>query len=434
MKTAWVLCGGGSRGAYEIGVWEALREAGMCPDIVTGTSIGALNGALIVQNDYPAAVHLWENLRIDDVMKDGLDLELTSIMENKQKLTGFLKKYINEKGADNTPLKDMIRTLVDENRLRSSPIDFGLVTVRYPSLQAAEITRSEIPAGQLGDYLIATASCFPAFPIYEFAGQQYIDGGYQDNLPIALALRMGAEQVLAIDLHYRNPVHPLLEKLPQVTVISPSRDLGSFLSFEPEQLRLNRRLGYLDALKGLKMRLGERYCFYPLTPRQELQAEALIRRLVLFQVLLDDSEHPFIDTVWPQNVLLEKLVRGEKASSVQLLVRLTELACALMKKDVHEELKLSEALDEIRLFFSSDTPEMEKENGLFQNLLQQRTTQSLLNVIGRSDRALLCRSLKDQFLRENPERLIRQLHWMAPMMAEEVLIAWLAADLLQNEF
>ena len=41
MKTAWVLCGGGSRGAYEIGVWQALSAAGLAPDIVTGTSIGA---------------------------------------------------------------------------------------------------------------------------------------------------------------------------------------------------------------------------------------------------------------------------------------------------------------------------------------------------------------------------------------------------------
>ena len=81
MKTAWVLCGGGSRGAYEIGVWQALSAADLAPDIVTGTSIGALNGALIVQQDYAAALDLWANLRIEDVMQDGFDLELSAIME-----------------------------------------------------------------------------------------------------------------------------------------------------------------------------------------------------------------------------------------------------------------------------------------------------------------------------------------------------------------
>lgn len=159
---------------------------------MTGTSIGALNGALIVQQDYAAALDLWANLRIEDVMQDGFDLELSAIMENKQKIAPFLKKYINAKGADNTPLKEMIARLVDEEKLRRSPIDFGLVTVRYPSLQAVELTKAQIPEGRIKDYLIATASCFPAFPVYEFDGQQYIDGGYQDNLPIALALRMGA--------------------------------------------------------------------------------------------------------------------------------------------------------------------------------------------------------------------------------------------------
>ena len=169
------MCGGGSRGAYEIGVWQALSAAGLAPDIVTGTSIGALNGALIVQQDYAAALDLWANLRIEDVMQDGFDLELSAIMENKQKIAPFLKKYINAKGADNTPLKEMIARLVDEEKLRRSPIDFGLVTVRYPSLQAVELTKAQIPEGRIKDYLIATASCFPAFPVYECDGQQYID-------------------------------------------------------------------------------------------------------------------------------------------------------------------------------------------------------------------------------------------------------------------
>ena len=78
------------------------------------------------------------------------------------------------KRQDNTPLKEMIARLVDEEKLRRSPIDFGLVTVRYPSLQAVELTKAQIPEGRIKDYLIATASCFPAFPVYEFDGQQYI--------------------------------------------------------------------------------------------------------------------------------------------------------------------------------------------------------------------------------------------------------------------
>ena len=58
MKRAIVLCGGGSLGSYEIGVWKYIKKANISFDIVTGTSIGAINGALFAAGDYENAVHL----------------------------------------------------------------------------------------------------------------------------------------------------------------------------------------------------------------------------------------------------------------------------------------------------------------------------------------------------------------------------------------
>ena len=73
MKRAVVLAGGGSRGAYQIGVWQALRELGIEYHIVTGTSVGALNGAMMVQGDYDLALHLWQQLVTTDVGKAEID-------------------------------------------------------------------------------------------------------------------------------------------------------------------------------------------------------------------------------------------------------------------------------------------------------------------------------------------------------------------------
>ena len=56
---ALVLSGGGAKGAYEIGVWKALRKLNIKIDIVTGTSIGAINGAFVVQNKYYRAKRIW---------------------------------------------------------------------------------------------------------------------------------------------------------------------------------------------------------------------------------------------------------------------------------------------------------------------------------------------------------------------------------------
>ena len=71
-KTAIVLAGGGSRGAYQLGVWKALREMGVDYQLVTGTSVGALNGTLMVQQDYEKACQVWENITSEDIVGDML--------------------------------------------------------------------------------------------------------------------------------------------------------------------------------------------------------------------------------------------------------------------------------------------------------------------------------------------------------------------------
>ena len=74
-----VLAGGGAKGGYEIGVWKALKELEIPMKAIAGTSVGALNGAIMVQGDYDAACDLWSNMQIQDV----LDLGSVSIEDNK---------------------------------------------------------------------------------------------------------------------------------------------------------------------------------------------------------------------------------------------------------------------------------------------------------------------------------------------------------------
>ena len=62
-ERAIALCGGGAKGAYEIGAIKALTELGVSFDIVTGTSIGAVTGAMIVKADFDNLYHLWDNMR-----------------------------------------------------------------------------------------------------------------------------------------------------------------------------------------------------------------------------------------------------------------------------------------------------------------------------------------------------------------------------------
>ena len=66
-KKGVVLCGGGAKGAYQIGVWKALKKLKFNPEVVTGTSVGALNGSLMVMDDFKKAYDTWMNIDMKQI-------------------------------------------------------------------------------------------------------------------------------------------------------------------------------------------------------------------------------------------------------------------------------------------------------------------------------------------------------------------------------
>lgn len=252
MKRALVLAGGGSKGAYEVGFVRALSELNIDYQIVTGTSIGALNGCLLAQQDFDAMIDLWDHLDISQIFESGfipnLSFDLDQMMNQSNLAVQFFKDFIKEKGANITPLKNKMAALLKVDALLDSPIDFGLCTVSYPLLKPLFITKKEMEKDHILDYLIASASCFPIFPIHTFLNQSYIDGGYYDNVPVDLAFAMGADEVIVVDMHVQ-PTHPHYVHRPRVLYTTPSLDLGGFMDFNSESLKRNQRIGYQTAMK-----------------------------------------------------------------------------------------------------------------------------------------------------------------------------------------
>lgn len=265
MKRALVLAGGGSKGSYEAGFMKALKELNIDYQIVTGTSIGALNGCLLAQQDQKAMQNLWETLDISQVFAGGFppdfSFDFDTMLNQSNLVISFFKKYLKEKGADITPLKELIRGLLKEDQLLASPIDFGLCTVYYPSLKPLLITKEEMEKEYIFDYLIASASCFPAFPIHNIKGQSFIDGGYYDNVPIDLAFDMGADEVIVVDMNSKEPTHKHYVNRHNITYTMPYVDLGGFLDFSREALDRNMRLGYQTAMKCFGNYEGVKYTF-----------------------------------------------------------------------------------------------------------------------------------------------------------------------------
>jgi len=274
-KTALVLGGGGSRGAYEVGVWKALRELGETFDIITGTSVGALNGAVAVQGDLDKAVELWSTISTELVLNIEQDLPddralarereafgALSVTEKLSRLGLFAREIVVNRGADTTPLRRLLTAHIDEQRVRESACEMGIVTVRLDDGKPCTLFREDIPTGKLVDYLLASAACYPAMKKQTIGDKSYIDGGYYDNLPIELALTKGAKRIIAVDIQgigiYRRPALPEGVSIEYVTT---AWNLGPILLFEKETALRNMQLGYFDMMKKRGRYEGMMYTF-----------------------------------------------------------------------------------------------------------------------------------------------------------------------------
>ena len=101
-QKALVLAGGGARGSYQVGVWRALMELDWHPQIITGTSVGGLNGAMFVLDLYETARDMWLTIRSRDVM------ELPEENADLSALHQFLRRVVKEGGMDVTPLEEIV--------------------------------------------------------------------------------------------------------------------------------------------------------------------------------------------------------------------------------------------------------------------------------------------------------------------------------------
>ncbi len=260
MARAIVLSGGGSKGAYQIGVWKALRKLDISYDIVTGTSVGALNAVLMVQRDYIKAVWLWYNMSFKKIFKNKISGDYYT-KEGKNLIYKTYAHAILDGGMNIEQLEMTVQKALNVKKVYHSPIDFGIVTVKYPELKPLQLRKNNIPKTLLKDYLIASASCFPAFQKKKIGNSQYIDGGLYDNLPINLAIDMGATEVIAVDLEEIGRKRKVKNQNIPITYISPNNDIGSFLIFDKTMARRCMRFGYYDAMKVYGKLDGKKYTF-----------------------------------------------------------------------------------------------------------------------------------------------------------------------------
>ena len=350
-ETALVLGGGGAKGAYEVGAIAALDELGIKAGSVFGTSVGALHAAMYAQGSMDAAAALWDNIRLSDVVSEeslAIADDAENIFDHPEKLLEFITRYAQKKGVDVSPLTDILHKLIDEDKIRRSGVHLGIVTTRFPSLAMVEKRLEEMETGSLIDWLMASASCFPIFPMKQVGGDRYIDGGFCDNTPVEMAVRSGARDIVAIDIG-KHRSHTQYDRRPNITYIRTSQPLGGLLTLDSALSARNRILGYNDVMRAFGRMRGVSYSF------DAVDAQALYARAQDYVIHLTQLETSMChsnaltrtrEIGAPFFSLLEEDL-PEKADCIDYLLRGCELCAQIAEVNPAQVLTFAALRDEL---------------------------------------------------------------------------------------
>lgn len=250
---ALALCGGGGKGAYQIGVWKALDELGIFNKIkaVSGTSVGALNAVLMAIGDFDNAKKIWNNIEKEDLLSinENMDQGLCS----REGLISVIK---------NVPLSELRFSI---------PVYINIHDIDSDSTRSIQI--NQLPENEIVDYLLASSAMPIVYGPVNIQEKKYIDGGFTEagNVPIDVLYKNGYRNIIVSALKMDFSLYNIYEstiKNPyckvdignrypntEFTVLQPRRNIGGLvlgtLDFSKTGVLSRMVDGYLDTKKIL---------------------------------------------------------------------------------------------------------------------------------------------------------------------------------------
>lgn len=261
-----VLEGGGARGAYQVGAWRALKEAGIKIKGVSGTSVGALNGAMICMDELEKAEEVWANIdysSVLDVAPQVVDSLKTMDFRsfNFTEMAAEMRRAVKGRGLNIDPLKKLIADVVDEEKIRRSDCEFFATALSVTDVKEVNFDVRRAAEGTMKDILLAS-SYFPGFKNDKLFGKTFMDGGSVNNVPIDVLAERGYKDIIVIRIFGIGVDREKLFDLPDdvsLYRIAPRRNLGGILEFDGVKARRNMKLGYYDAMRMLYGLEGRKY-------------------------------------------------------------------------------------------------------------------------------------------------------------------------------
>ncbi len=186
MTVAFVFSGGAALGSIQVGMARALYEQGIRPDLVTGTSVGALNGAWFAGGGNPDGLaEVWRGLGRSDIFP-------LSPLHGIRAVLGRRPNMSSARG-----LRRLLERTVAFRRIEQAELPF--IVMAADALTGAEV---KLDRGPAVESMLASAALPGVFPPVELNGQLLIDGGIANNTPITTAINAGATEVWVLSTGY----------------------------------------------------------------------------------------------------------------------------------------------------------------------------------------------------------------------------------------
>jgi len=193
VATAFVLGGGGLLGACEVGMLRALAEAGIKPDLVVGTSIGAINGAFVAADPTGSAKRLgqlWRSEAVREAFSENLWGRAVRLARSGTHLHSI------------EPLRHMLATLLPAADFAELELPFQCVAASIESASARWFS-----AGPLVAAILASCAVPGLLPPVEIGDEHFFDGGLVDSIPVGRAVALGATTVYVMQVgRIENPL------------------------------------------------------------------------------------------------------------------------------------------------------------------------------------------------------------------------------------